>query len=109
MDQQMKAKWVAALRSGEYKQTTRKLREVYEDGSVGFCCLGVLCDLSGMGRWEGSLYHDEGDHVLAGGNRLWELGTRYGLKRGEAVDLAYHNDIDKWSFDQIADYIEKNL
>lgn len=33
-------KWVAALRSGEYKQTKNYLKN-----NEGFCCLGVLCDL----------------------------------------------------------------
>lgn len=32
-------RWVAALRSGEYSQTKRSLRN-----ERGFCCLGVLCD-----------------------------------------------------------------
>lgn len=34
-------KWVAALRSGEYKQTKEQLR--FGDS---FCCLGVACDLA---------------------------------------------------------------
>ena len=37
---EIKEKWVAALRSGEYKQTRG-----YLSNSNGFCCLGVLCDL----------------------------------------------------------------
>jgi hypothetical protein len=40
MDQQIKSEWVAALRSGEYKQGVQLLRQ----GDY-FCCLGVLCDL----------------------------------------------------------------
>lgn len=38
---EVKAKWIAALTSGEYKQGRNWLR-TSEDG---FCCLGVLCDL----------------------------------------------------------------
>ena len=34
-------KWVAALESGEYTQTTGRLRDGY-----GFCCLGVACDVA---------------------------------------------------------------
>lgn len=41
MNPQVKEKWVNALRSGNYKQTTGNL---YEPG-VGYCCLGVLTDL----------------------------------------------------------------
>lgn len=45
MDTAIKTKWLAALRSGEYKQARGSLEEVVEDGSC-FCCLGVLCDLA---------------------------------------------------------------
>jgi hypothetical protein len=40
MNQEIKAKWVVALRSGEYEQGTGQLR--MDDQ---YCCLGVLCDL----------------------------------------------------------------
>ena len=40
MNQQIKEKWMNALRSGEYSQTRGYLRT-----TEGFCCLGVLCDL----------------------------------------------------------------
>lgn len=37
MPKELLAKWLAALRSGEYPQTIGSLRD-----SNGFCCLGVL-------------------------------------------------------------------
>ncbi len=40
MNSQVKEKWIAALRSGEYQQGDGKLRN-----RDGYCCLGVLCDL----------------------------------------------------------------
>ena len=46
--------WVTALRSGDYQQTTSVLRS-----QAGYCCLGVACDISGLGRWEdvnGNMY-----------------------------------------------------
>lgn len=52
MDIEVKQKWVAALRSGEYKQARKQLRS---DDSSGYCCLGVLCELfrleTGRGQW----------------------------------------------------------
>lgn len=43
MNPDIKEQWVAALRSGEYKQGAGRL----QDPQVGeFCCLGVLCDLA---------------------------------------------------------------
>ena len=41
MNSEIKAAWVAALRSGEYEQGREYLSR---DGK--FCCLGVLCDLA---------------------------------------------------------------
>lgn len=50
-------KWLTALRSGEYDQATGKLRELNDDGDVvGYCCLGVACEISGLGTWEGEDY-----------------------------------------------------
>jgi hypothetical protein len=40
MNQKIKARWIEALRSGKYAQTTSHLSD-----KNGFCCLGVLCDL----------------------------------------------------------------
>lgn len=39
-------KWVDALRSGEFQQTTGKLGAVAADGSRAYCCLGVLCEVA---------------------------------------------------------------
>ena len=47
-------KLTAALRSGQYKQIQGTLKR--EDG---MCCLGVACELSGLGSWEEA--HD-GEH-----------------------------------------------
>lgn len=40
MDPNVKADWLTALRSGDYKQTQGCLRD-----DTGYCCLGVLTDL----------------------------------------------------------------
>jgi len=48
MNQQIKERWLAALTSGEYKQTRQTLREDNRsDAENGYCycCLGDLCDL----------------------------------------------------------------
>lgn len=47
MDPEVKALWLTALRSGEYRQTTENLKIDRGDGKgVGYCCLGVLCELA---------------------------------------------------------------
>lgn len=43
MNPEIKARWLAALRSGEYKQGPGVLRNRDEDT---YCCLGVLCELA---------------------------------------------------------------
>lgn len=40
MNKQVKDKWIAALRSGKYKQTRGFLGDMN-----GHCCLGVLCEV----------------------------------------------------------------
>lgn len=109
-----RAKWIAALRSGEYGQT----KEVLCDGEGNYCCLGVLCqvyeneegkrlnkyitgefavneetleDLPQVKRWVG-LRDDTG---------------RFEYKNGVPAErLAMLNDECDWNFNQLADLIE---
>ena len=55
MNQEIKERWLAALRSGQYKQTDGYLNvqavNPNEDNPTnnngdGFCCLGVLCEIA---------------------------------------------------------------
>jgi hypothetical protein len=54
VSEEIKAQWVAALRSGEYKQGKWRLRldaspatgKPWADGKPRYCCLGVLCELA---------------------------------------------------------------
>ena len=48
----------AALRSGKYRQTRGRLRD-----SKGFCCLGVACEISGVGKWNGDEGYNDGGPV----------------------------------------------
>lgn len=50
MNQQIKQKWVSALRSGRYKQG-----KTYLNADNCFCVMGVLCDIAvkaGVGKWK---------------------------------------------------------
>jgi len=95
MDAQLKAKWVAALRSGEYPQGNGFLEK---DGC--YCCLGVLCAIQDE-QWKkyfpDSLYSETLPDAVNGG-----------LSGAERRELASQND-GGCSFTEIADYIEKNL
>ncbi len=98
--------WIAALRSGKYKQTEGQLR-YYEDWhrKPSFCCLGVLCDLAskdGGAEWVDSCFMDSYD-VLPTKIRKWMKLSEY-----KEQYLMIMNDSGQ-SFSTIADYIEKNI
>lgn len=46
MDPDVRRRWVAALRSGDYDQAAGKLTHLDADGAPRYCCLGVLCALA---------------------------------------------------------------
>lgn len=94
MNAKLKAKWVAALRSGEYKQCRQVLHSIATDS---FCCMGVLAVVSG----------EITDRAkLADG--VFEWATLCGMDSDDSTDLASMNDAGK-SFDDIANHIEANL
>lgn len=45
MNQELRKRWVAALRSGTFKQTKKILHDIKEDA---YCCLGVLCKIENL-------------------------------------------------------------
>lgn len=46
MNKKVKEKWLDRLRNGGLKQATSALKETYDDGTSGYCCLGVLCEIA---------------------------------------------------------------
>jgi hypothetical protein len=47
-EQEIKTKWLEALRSGKYRQVQGTLKGITEDGQEGYCCLGVLLSIQGI-------------------------------------------------------------
>lgn len=92
-------KWVATLRSGEYKQTKGRLADDF-----GHCCLGVACELAIEAGVINSYHKEKGS--LPSLVKDW-LGLRHwsGRYQGENRFLANDNDRGQ-SFSQIADIIE---
>lgn len=107
MQPEIKAKWLEALRSGRYAQTTGELF----DGEK-FCCLGVLCDVISP-NWGQT--DDEGEtyiaHEFGDSNEILDPTFReeIGIPSDVQDKLTQMNDDEKASFAQIADWIEKNL
>jgi hypothetical protein len=102
MDAELKAKWVKALRSGEYKQGTSHLKT---EGR--YCCLGVLAECAGV-AW------DMKGNPMMNGESIRSYGSEHltdgfaGLSDVIQARLANLND-EGASFRVIADHIERNL
>ncbi len=119
MNKQIIEKWIAALRSGEYQQGTTGLKD-----KNNYCCLGVLCDLyvkeTGKARWEEntpelmseafiSLTSEETEFLPL------EVVKWSGLEKEDPYvfykdgynSLVILNDVEKLSFTEIANLIEK--
>ena len=101
MNKELLKRWVAALRSGEYKQGTEVLCDYDEDGNaVGFCCLGVLQNIE-----PGIEQADNGEEMLD------EVSLKKFLGVDEhdgfiQVKYAKLNDA-RMPFPEIADRLEK--
>lgn len=116
MDAELKAKWIEALRSGKYVQAKSVLRTVDDQ----FCCLGVLGNICAADKWTFHQAERETD------NEYWsfenedsllpeDFGDTIGVSYKIQETLAELNDgnartnLKPHSFEEIADYIEKNL
>lgn len=102
---------VKVLRSDKYTQARGHL---HNPETGGFCCLGVACDISKLGKWDGVEYvvgdSDRNTAILPDAVRDWlgfrdHTGVYYG-NWGRRQSLAFEND-NGASFDQIADIIER--
>lgn len=103
MNEEIKAKWVAALRSGKYQQTSGQLRR-NEGESSSFCCLGVLCDVVNPDAWKHES-HEDGTFLSVSG-RIARLA---GLSHAASSVLTDWNDSKRKSFEEIAAFIEQDL
>lgn len=121
LEPEVKEKWVEALRSGDYIQTESVLYDgKTEEGKPRMCCLGVLEHI--MGNELDAMYDkDQGDRYAVPGN-LAQPKSVFGLNSSHIQEIedveAYlvnmndgntQKNIKKHSFEEIADYIEKNL
>lgn len=105
MNPEDKARWVAALRSGEYKQATGQLRT--RDNK--HCCLGVCLDVLRPSHWTRNSAQDEWADLDGDADLLnYETGVDIGLAEGIQEELATMNDDLAMPFTEIADWIEKN-
>lgn len=103
LPQDIKDKWITALRSGEYKQATGIL---YDRTKDSYCCLGVLGKICGYTENILQNYRALERHAFE---------NTPNVCRGHASDnnvvsrLTRMNDIEQLNFIEISDYIEQNL
>lgn len=134
MNPERKAEWIAALRSGEYRQGSDYLARTDADGNMTYCCLGVLCDLAvkagvdvqvvqsmnnlaydgqisvtpdSVAQWAG--LPDQNPTVIVG----WEVpdgeGHTVSFSLAEMNDGSQTYNYPAHTFEQIAQAIEENL
>ena len=113
MNQEMKIKWLEALRSGKYKQAVSRLM-LKDHRGQRYCCLGVLCEISGLGEWtEEPSYSNVHEFIYNRGHFASNLPPAMrealGISDDDIETLVNMNDLTKASFTQIADWIERNL
>ena len=97
-------KWLRALRSGDYKQTRHQLHIIYGKNS-GYCCLGVACEVSGLGEWDGEQFL-VGDRMEACGLPA-AVAEWLGMTDKQESKAANLNDMTELSFSEIADQFER--
>lgn len=138
MNEQIKARWLEKLRSGDYKQTPGQLGFVDDIGQESYCCLGVLCEIAvedGIVTRQvdrgGSIYYSDTNpteaseaqmHVLTEGVVEWSgvdssnpeldtIGFNVEVDDEERTyaSLSELNDYAGYNFSAIADFIEAKL
>lgn len=129
MNPEIKAQWLAALRSGEYRQGKHVLHNVDENT---YCCLGVLCDLAvkaaatvadetvynGTITGEATKFGQPDENACADGVTVLPYAVMewagissenpWTSEAGES-ELAQLNDDYDYKFPQLADVIERDL
>lgn len=112
MNRELVEKWVAALRSGEYKQTTGCLRDIGL-----YCCIGVSYNIHDKCNWD--LDFEEEQYLETEtlpryieddyGSNVEVIHPITGTKQRLKYILSDLNDYRNYNFSQIADYIEATL
>jgi hypothetical protein len=102
MKRYWKKEWLAALRSGEYRQGQQVLRQK-KRGTYRYCCLGVLADIADPHGWQKNNEHRHRRERLN-----YTLQKRADLSVADENCLIDMNDSGK-RFTTIAKWIEENL
>lgn len=100
IQEEARAEWLAALRSGKYRQATGALKNA---DTKGYCCLGVACVVQGIpaviSKDDNYVFFEE-EHELAPDSVVKRLGLydRCGTFHSERLNALW-NDIDEGKVD----------
>lgn len=108
---EIKAKWLHELRYGGHEQVPGTLKGIKSDGTIGFCCLGVLEEkvLGKELNVINLLDPDDPQHVqdYEGPAEVYVYLKNVVVgDQSLTGDFMQKND-DGWTFPEIADYIER--
>ena len=107
MKKLLKKAWVKALRSDKYKQSRGYLELCANGKIIGNCCLGVLCRVAKVKGKKCSSY------TIFSYNNTGSLGghlrSKFEISLPEQEKLIDMNDNKKKNFNEISNWIEKNL
>lgn len=111
MNQEIKKLWIDGLRSGKYRQGQGALKTPYGE----YCCLGVLCDIyrevTGFGEWVDGAYQsfNESNSISLSPDVVKWAGLKESNPIFGGHDAIGLNDKEQYTFEQIANEIEKYL
>lgn len=124
-------KWIKALKSGEYKQGRHTLYDNVDDEKV-YCCLGVACLVGGATEEDLLDYYGDPSEKIEEEyqqnitpEELWDESdlaflcynmndgltfnsTSY-MKRKELIQQYIGDRTEPFTFEEIADWLEKNV
>lgn len=104
LPKKVKAKWLKALRSGEYRQAQHTL---YKPETAGFCCLGVLQHCMSGGKVE---VYEDGSYFSTPSYEWYKsIGGVNCYNSDIETELMKMNDDRGCKFKTIANYIEKHV
>lgn len=125
MNEEVKALWLAALRSGEYLQGKDSLHSINDDLKDAYCCLGVLCEVAvnegiipepenAFGDTDLMSRHYDGKWDIPSSKvvewaGLEEDNPTVNDEEGLTLRLSELNDEYGYNFEQIARVIEEQL
>ena len=109
MNKILKKQWIKALRSGEYIKGIDKLCQINKKEEEAFCSMGVLADIGLDTYWISEEPYEDirigGSLLMLNHSQLVLLGINDTIQRR----ITCLNDRYRWSFNRIADWIEKHL